>query len=231
MRGVAAFWSNAGPGGPAFVYRGAKRQAPDALHGGVRTQNRPGAPASPPGALPAVALGIPDPGIPVGNILSYNTDIHTERQLAIVALEDHVLGGLQQVGVAGIAAPVAVRAAPTLVNDSLIPDDPNFNAAPLFPAIGGVNGHLHIYTPAKPCQNECADNGMYSCLEYYLDLLNACLGLNIHAYCHHSEPVLWAGNVNGLGLNIFPSACIAVLEAIDNAIIPIFTNNVPDRVL
>ncbi|MDR1208305.1 MAG: hypothetical protein LBJ89_03055 [Holosporales bacterium] len=182
MSGAATFIKT-GAAFPAPVYIGAKRSAPS---DGVLTQNNP-------------AAG--------GALLNYNTDIHTERQLAIVALEN-AYGGLNVVD----AAQNGFRGAPGIVAGAFLAPADGPEVGELGAA--GPNGHLHIYTTEIVCAHPNTSNGNYSCLEYYADLLNACPKLNIHLYCDNSKTWLKHDVAGVLGSS---SACIAVLDAINDA--------------
>jgi hypothetical protein len=150
MPGFVAFIPNGG--GAASVYVGKKRIGP------------------------GTAINDPMAG---GNLLSYNSDIHTERQLAIVALEE---------GIGGVALPQVgglVAAAPALGHLAHNAKIPHVNAAIPVPG-GGVYalaGTLHIYTGRAPCQHRApAVNTNFSCIEYYNQLAVLFPAVQFHIY-------------------------------------------------
>lgn len=92
-----------------------------------------------------------------GHVLNYSSNMHTERQLAIVALEE-AIETLQVTGadyndgaigplLPGAKVPLQLSAAQALSTD--------------------ITGTLCIYTADSPCQTKLNDNNNFSCIEYY----------------------------------------------------------------
>lgn len=112
-----------------------------------------------------------NPGNPPNwmNLFNCDTNIHTERQLVIAALQ-HYLNPIQTI--ANIGADIIVGGL----------DIPNVINTNVLERISALQGDLHIYTIQNPCQNSVADNGNFSCISYYNALANFIPGINLHIY-------------------------------------------------
>lgn len=112
-----------------------------------------------------------DPGNPPNwmNLFNYDTNMHTERQLVIAALSNHLN-----------PFPVVANGGANIIIGGL--NIPNIINVGVFNIIPALQGDLHIYTVQNPCQNSVADNGNFSCISYYNALANFIPGLNLHIY-------------------------------------------------
>lgn len=145
MLGYAAFFPT---GGVPFLYSAQKR--PFDIGNPVPNNN----PGNPPNWM---------------NLFNYDTNIHTERQLVIAALQ-HYLNPIQTI--ANIGADIIVGGL----------DIPNVINANVLVRISALQGDLHIYTVQNPCQNSVVDNGNFSCISYYNALANFIPNINLHIY-------------------------------------------------
>lgn len=156
----------------------------------------------------AVANNNPTNG---GHVLYYTSNMHTERQLAIVALEESLLEAL----------PVA-RSSKTQLADELGPLKDGAKI-PLTSADvlehnkrGGtysLTGSIHIYTGDNPCQNRSNDNCNFSCIEYYNAL--AILFPHVHFHIYFSANKM---RLNQTFIQENNEAKIALLNQLDNLI-------------
>ena len=145
-----------------------------------------------------------------GHVLNYTSNMHTERQLAIVALEEALVNNLPVVEATG--AEIASGLGP-LVNNAKIPLTNENIPQPNEEGTYSLEGALHIYTGDNPCQNHCYDNGNFSCIEYYNALATLFPKVDFHIYFRASEMRL---NLKFIQDN--DSAKIALLNRLDNLI-------------
>lgn len=144
-------------------------------------------------------------------MLNYTSNMHTERQLAIVALEE-AIGGviLPLAGGGGVALNVALG---PLVNNAIVPHVGGAIPAPGPAGVYALVGALHIYTDENPCQQPGVDNGQFSCIQYYNSLAALFPTVDFHIYFRAANMRLnhwFITNNNG--------AKIALLNEIDNII-------------
>lgn len=91
-----------------------------------------------------------------GNLFNYSTNMHTERQLTIAVLEQQIA-----------PIPIAIAAGAVIQGAMNVPA-----IAPAPVGIQALIGSLHVYVPQNPCQNATAENGNFSCINYYNNLAN-----------------------------------------------------------
>lgn len=108
------------------------------------------------------------------NLFNYATSMHTERQLIIAALVNHLA-----------PCPVVQNAGANIINGGL--NILNAVDVRMLAEVGLLQGDLHVYTDKNPCQNCTNDNGFFSCIDYYNSLANFIRGLNLHIYFPRSE--------------------------------------------
>jgi hypothetical protein len=102
-----------------------------------------------------------------GNLFNYTTNMHTERQLIIAILEQQIA-----------SLPIAVAAGEAVVQGAMIIP----NIAPPLMGVPALQGDIHIYTARDLCQNAVADNGNFSCVDYYDALAAFVSQVNFHIY-------------------------------------------------
>ena len=108
------------------------------------------------------------------NLFSSTTNMHTERQLVIAALEEAALVDRNiQIAAEGAVIPGAIVV-------------PIINKCTLN-SIQGMHGSLHVYTKDNPCQNNVPDNGRFSCIAYYCELARFTPNVNLNIYFPGSD--------------------------------------------
>ena len=109
-----------------------------------------------------------------GHVLSYSSNMHTERQLAIVALED-ALGGDTPLN-------VNFENDDQLMKGAKVPLKGNVLFSTYNHKIDSIRGDLHIYTREIVCQQSQEDNHGFSCPEYYRELAKMFPNVAFHIY-------------------------------------------------
>jgi hypothetical protein len=115
-----------------------------------------------------------------GSVFNFGCDIHTERQLAIIAL-GNALG-------AGVALPAPARKASRRVINAI--NGKLQTALTQAGAAAGLGGTLHIYTRGKPCSTQVDDNARFTCLEYYMELAQSFPLVDFHIYFPQDQVAL-----------------------------------------
>ncbi|MBE6447132.1 MAG: hypothetical protein E7015_01430 [Alphaproteobacteria bacterium] len=128
-----------------------------------------------------------NPNTTDGHVLHYSSNMHTERQLAIVALENEH----QRIYERELPSAKYVSAVPAQFGH-LRPGAvvPFCRTSHNYPNIitNGVNtdikGTLCIYTESPPCRNNAIDNHNYPCIAYYKQLAVAFPNVKFRIFFH-----------------------------------------------
>lgn len=112
-----------------------------------------------------------------GHVLNYSSNMHTERQLAIVALEEAILKRRRDTAATLFVANEGYNGATIgpLLPGAKIPQL-------LEPLDNEVSGDLYIYTVESPCQGRDKYNKNFSCADYYNALVQYFPHIKIHIY-------------------------------------------------
>lgn len=108
-----------------------------------------------------------------GHILRYSSNMHTERQLAIVALEDAIIKNSLEI--------FKKKSKPKffpLMYGAKVP----LSNLPFSKQKYDIKGILYIYTEFAPCRNKSGDNADYPCIKYYESLANKFPNVQFNIY-------------------------------------------------
>ena len=127
----------------------------------------------------ALANNNPNAG---GHVLDYSSNMHTERQLAIIALEE----AIETLEVAD--ADYNDDAIGPLLPGAKVPATARLgNLGNIMAGAGELKGELHIFTKEKVCQAASANNNNFCCAEYYNELARLFPSVEFHIYTGKSH--------------------------------------------
>lgn len=118
-------------------------------------------------------------------LFHYSSDMHTERQLVIIALEDAYLKKSSGTQLSIVEeAESKIDASLGLLRDSAIIPLQNDAIAPLIndEIRASLSGQLYVYTDSNPCLDDNATNNNFSCVKYYNKLANLFPRIHFHVY-------------------------------------------------
>ena len=167
-----------------------------------------------------------------GHVLNYSSNMHTERQLAIVALEKAV--GCNLITASNSITMTASNPTTKNYDPERLGELRDGAQKPIIlsnqvrtPINYNIEGTLCVYTNGHPCMYQSRDNYQYACMEYYAALLQKFPNIKIHVYFDGSKNVQldshcfvkYFDQIASIWKNIFDSTDITSEEMIKERLV------------
>ncbi len=111
-------------------------------------------------------------------LFHYTSNMHTERQLIITALEDASLKN------------VNANSLPTAINTGALVPWNQSQVDLCWKDLQELKGDLYVYTKSAPCRKRTEDAGCISCVEYYFHIAQKFPGVRFHIYFLSIDDIL-----------------------------------------